>query len=140
MINFSCTGKQKGYESVLVTKHDKKLKQAFLWNTTEEQATQYARRSVRFTNSVTSFIEVKQMTLELTMEWLNRAPKISFLNSMFTVAPGSIFPPFMTVRFFDDLTSSFSLPSATPLFELQDIRAYIWNWMKGSPSFTGSFQ
>ena len=60
MINCSCTGKQKGFESVLViTKHDKKFKQAFLWNTTEEQATLYARRSLGFTNLVTSFIEVR---------------------------------------------------------------------------------
>lgn len=74
------------------------------------------------------------MTLELTMEELNRAPQISFPNSMLTVAPGSIFPPFMTVSFIVNLTSSSSLPSATPFFELQDIRAYIWKQMKRSHS------
>ena len=40
MINCFYTGKQKRYESVFIwlTKQDTKLKQAFLWNTTEEQA------------------------------------------------------------------------------------------------------
>lgn len=52
-------------------------------------------------------------------------PQISFLNSMLIVAPASIFPPFMTVNFEVDLTSSSSLPSATPFFELHVINACI---------------
>ena len=66
-------------------------------------------------------LEIKK---NIAMPWSDCIvpPQISFLYGMLTVAPGSIFLPFMTVSFVVDLTSS-SLSSATPFFELQEISA-----------------